>query len=146
MVQVTWIYLRQQMATYTSQTNPVATHRGSAEHLRDPTFQLNAFRVRGFSASNPAPDQWAVFESACTGQMSCCEGLASAVFCKCILWTQVPWSSKRSTQRSKRVGELKRPGHYGRISHFVLRRNKSRGADSLPVLNFTKWTFTTSKH
>lgn len=42
---VTWNYLRESMGTYLSQTNPVVTHRDGEGHLRDPNFQLDAFRV-----------------------------------------------------------------------------------------------------
>ncbi|KAH7366185.1 hypothetical protein KP509_18G066600 [Ceratopteris richardii] len=43
---VTWKYLRDSMGTYLSQTNPVVTHRDGEGHLRDPNFQLDAFRYR----------------------------------------------------------------------------------------------------
>lgn len=43
---VTWNYLRDSMGTYLSQTNPVVTHRDGEGHLRDSTFQLDAFRYR----------------------------------------------------------------------------------------------------
>ncbi|KAJ7569225.1 hypothetical protein O6H91_01G067700 [Diphasiastrum complanatum] len=43
---VTWTYLRESMSTYLSQTNPVITHRDGEGHLRDPTFQLEAFQYR----------------------------------------------------------------------------------------------------
>ncbi|KAI5074631.1 hypothetical protein GOP47_0010592 [Adiantum capillus-veneris] len=43
---VTWNYLRDSMGTYLSQTNPVVTHRDGEGHLRDPNFQLDAFRYR----------------------------------------------------------------------------------------------------
>lgn len=43
---VTWNYLKESMGTYLSQTNPVVTHRDGEGHLRDPNFQLDAFRYR----------------------------------------------------------------------------------------------------
>lgn len=43
---VTWNYLRDSMGTYLSQKNPVVTHRDGEGHLRDPSFQLDAFRYR----------------------------------------------------------------------------------------------------
>lgn len=42
---VTWNYLRESMNTYLSQPNPVTARWESEEHLRDPKFQLDAFRV-----------------------------------------------------------------------------------------------------
>lgn len=43
---VTWNYLRESMNTYLSQPNPVTTRWEGEEHLRDPKFQLDAFRYR----------------------------------------------------------------------------------------------------
>ncbi|XP_022751054.1 acyl-coenzyme A oxidase, peroxisomal-like isoform X2 [Durio zibethinus] len=43
---VTWNYLRESMNTYLSQPNPVTARWESADHLRDPKFQLDAFRYR----------------------------------------------------------------------------------------------------
>ncbi|KAF8019074.1 hypothetical protein BT93_H3827 [Corymbia citriodora subsp. variegata] len=43
---VTWNYLRESMNTYLSQPNPVTARWESEEHLRDPKFQLDAFRYR----------------------------------------------------------------------------------------------------
>ncbi|XVF58945.1 hypothetical protein PTKIN_Ptkin07bG0107100 [Pterospermum kingtungense] len=43
---VTWSYLRESMNTYFSQPNPVTTRWESTDHLRDPKFQLDAFRYR----------------------------------------------------------------------------------------------------
>ncbi|KAL0917517.1 hypothetical protein M5K25_012583 [Dendrobium thyrsiflorum] len=43
---VTWNYLRESMASYISQPNPVTTRWQSEDHLRDPNFQLDAFRYR----------------------------------------------------------------------------------------------------
>eukprot|EP00271_Cylindrocystis_brebissonii_P009005 TRINITY_DN23584_c0_g1_i1.p1 TRINITY_DN23584_c0_g1~~TRINITY_DN23584_c0_g1_i1.p1 ORF type:complete len:698 (-),score=97.53 TRINITY_DN23584_c0_g1_i1:626-2719(-) len=43
---VTWNYLKDSMSSYLSQTNPVVTHREGQAHLRDPQFQLDAFRHR----------------------------------------------------------------------------------------------------
>jgi acyl-CoA oxidase len=42
---VTWNYLRESMNTYLSQPNPVTARWEGTEHLRDPKFQLDAFRV-----------------------------------------------------------------------------------------------------
>lgn len=43
---VTWNYLRESMNAYLSQPNPVTARWESADHLRDPQFQLDAFRYR----------------------------------------------------------------------------------------------------
>lgn len=43
---VTWNYLKESMNSYLSQPNPVTARWESEEHLRDPKFQLDAFRVR----------------------------------------------------------------------------------------------------
>ncbi|XVF15156.1 hypothetical protein REPUB_Repub09cG0125800 [Reevesia pubescens] len=43
---VTWNYLRESMNMYLSQPNPVTARWESADHLRDPKFQLDAFRYR----------------------------------------------------------------------------------------------------
>ncbi|OAY71406.1 Acyl-coenzyme A oxidase 2, peroxisomal [Ananas comosus] len=43
---VTWNYLRESMASYLSQPNPVTTRWEGTDHLRDPNFQLDAFRYR----------------------------------------------------------------------------------------------------
>ncbi|XP_057970388.1 acyl-coenzyme A oxidase 2, peroxisomal [Malania oleifera] len=43
---VTWNYLRESMNTYLSQPNPVTARWESQDHLRDPGFQLDAFRYR----------------------------------------------------------------------------------------------------
>ncbi|KAJ9670050.1 hypothetical protein PVL29_026545 [Vitis rotundifolia] len=43
---VTWNYLRESMNTYLSQPNPVTVRWEGEEHLRDPKFQLDAFRYR----------------------------------------------------------------------------------------------------
>ncbi|KAK6258902.1 hypothetical protein SCA6_013376 [Theobroma cacao] len=43
---VTWNYLRESMNTYLSQPNPVTARWESTDHLRDPKFQLDAFRYR----------------------------------------------------------------------------------------------------
>lgn len=43
---VTWHYLRDSMASYLSQPNPVTARWEGADHLRDPKFQLDAFRYR----------------------------------------------------------------------------------------------------
>lgn len=43
---VTWNYLRESMGAYLSQPNPVTTHWEGEGHLRDPSFQLDAFRYR----------------------------------------------------------------------------------------------------
>jgi len=43
---VTWNYLRESMNSYLSQPNPVTARWQSEEHLRDPNFQLDAFRYR----------------------------------------------------------------------------------------------------
>lgn len=42
---VTWNYLRESMNAYLSQPNPVTARWEGEEHLRDPKFQLDAFRV-----------------------------------------------------------------------------------------------------
>lgn len=42
---VTWNYLRESMNSYLSQPNPVTARWESEDHLRDPKFQLDAFRV-----------------------------------------------------------------------------------------------------
>lgn len=42
---VTWNYLRQSMNSYLSQPNPVTARWEGSDHLRDPNFQLDAFRV-----------------------------------------------------------------------------------------------------
>lgn len=42
---VTWNYLRESMNTYLAQPNPVTSRWEGADHLRDPKFQLDAFRV-----------------------------------------------------------------------------------------------------
>ena len=42
---VTWNYLKESMNTYLSQPNPVTARWESQDHLRDPKFQLDAFRV-----------------------------------------------------------------------------------------------------
>ncbi|MQL94151.1 hypothetical protein Taro_026809 [Colocasia esculenta] len=43
---VTWNYLRDSMGTYLSQPNPVTARWEGEDHLRDPKFQLDAFRYR----------------------------------------------------------------------------------------------------
>ncbi|PKA49545.1 Acyl-coenzyme A oxidase 2, peroxisomal [Apostasia shenzhenica] len=43
---VTWNYLRESMSSYLSQLNPVTARWEGSEHLRDPNFQLDAFRYR----------------------------------------------------------------------------------------------------
>ncbi|KAK7318581.1 hypothetical protein RJT34_03284 [Clitoria ternatea] len=43
---VTWNYLRDSMNTYLSQPNPVTVRWEGEAHLRDPKFQLDAFRYR----------------------------------------------------------------------------------------------------
>ncbi|GMN33716.1 hypothetical protein TIFTF001_004309 [Ficus carica] len=43
---VTWNYLKESMNTYVSQPNPVTARWESEDHLRDPKFQLDAFRYR----------------------------------------------------------------------------------------------------
>ncbi|PIA55077.1 hypothetical protein AQUCO_00800074v1 [Aquilegia coerulea] len=43
---VTWNYLRESMSTYLSQPNPVTSRWEGEDHLRDPKFQLDAFRYR----------------------------------------------------------------------------------------------------
>ncbi|KAK1379122.1 hypothetical protein POM88_025866 [Heracleum sosnowskyi] len=43
---VTWNYLRESMSTYMSQPNPVTSRWEDEDHLRDSTFQLDAFRYR----------------------------------------------------------------------------------------------------
>lgn len=42
---VTWNYLRESMNSYLSQPNPVTARWEGEEHLRNPKFQLDAFRV-----------------------------------------------------------------------------------------------------
>lgn len=42
---VTWNYLRESMNGYLSQPNPVTSRWEGESHLRDPNFQLDAFRV-----------------------------------------------------------------------------------------------------
>lgn len=42
---VTWNYLRQSMNSYLAQPNPVTARWEGEAHLRDPNFQLDAFRV-----------------------------------------------------------------------------------------------------
>ncbi|VAI85469.1 unnamed protein product [Triticum turgidum subsp. durum] len=54
---VTWNYLRDSMSTYLSQPNPVTARWEGEDHLRDPKFQLDAFRkhmktLGGFGAWN----------------------------------------------------------------------------------------------
>ncbi|XP_075084364.1 acyl-coenzyme A oxidase 2, peroxisomal [Nicotiana tabacum] len=43
---VTWNYLRQSMNSYLAQPNPVTARWEGEAHLRDPNFQLDAFRYR----------------------------------------------------------------------------------------------------
>ncbi|CAN8264288.1 unnamed protein product [Cochlearia groenlandica] len=43
---VTWSYLRESMNTYLAQPNPVTARWEGEHHLRDPKFQLDAFRYR----------------------------------------------------------------------------------------------------
>ncbi|CAN4106425.1 unnamed protein product [Withania somnifera] len=43
---VTWNYLRQSMNSYLAQPNPVTARWEGEDHLRDPNFQLDAFRYR----------------------------------------------------------------------------------------------------
>ncbi|KAL8538194.1 hypothetical protein ACS0TY_000236 [Phlomoides rotata] len=43
---VTWNYLRDSMSSYQSQPNPVTSRWECEDHLRDPKFQLDAFRYR----------------------------------------------------------------------------------------------------
>ncbi|CAD5194819.1 unnamed protein product [Musa acuminata subsp. malaccensis] len=43
---VTWNYLRDSMASYLSQSNPVTARWEGTDHLRNPSFQLDAFRYR----------------------------------------------------------------------------------------------------
>ncbi|KAG6403377.1 hypothetical protein SASPL_135595 [Salvia splendens] len=43
---VTWNYLRESMNFYLSQPNPVTARWEGQDHLRDPKFQLDAFRYR----------------------------------------------------------------------------------------------------
>ncbi|KAL1215478.1 Acyl-coenzyme A oxidase 2, peroxisomal [Cardamine amara subsp. amara] len=43
---VTWSYLRESMNSYLSQPNPVTARWEGEDHLRDPKFQLDAFRYR----------------------------------------------------------------------------------------------------
>ncbi|KAL2520510.1 Acyl-coenzyme A oxidase 2 [Forsythia ovata] len=43
---VTWNYLRESMNTYLSQPNPVTSRWEGEDHLRNPNFQLDAFRYR----------------------------------------------------------------------------------------------------
>jgi hypothetical protein len=47
-VSVTWNYLRDSMSTYLSQPNAVTARWEGEDHLRDPNFQLDAFRVSHF--------------------------------------------------------------------------------------------------
>lgn len=42
----TWSYLRESMALYLSQPNPLTARWEGEDHLRDPSFQLDAFRYR----------------------------------------------------------------------------------------------------
>ncbi|XP_008803753.2 acyl-coenzyme A oxidase 2, peroxisomal [Phoenix dactylifera] len=42
----TWSYLRESMASYLSQPNPLTARWEREDHLRDPKFQLDAFRYR----------------------------------------------------------------------------------------------------
>ena len=46
---VTWNYLRESMNFYLSQPNPVTARWEGQDHLRDPKFQLDAFRVNNFA-------------------------------------------------------------------------------------------------
>ncbi|XP_050875976.1 acyl-coenzyme A oxidase 2, peroxisomal-like [Lathyrus oleraceus] len=43
---VTWNYLRDSMSSYLSRPNPVTARWESEDHLRNPKFQLDAFRYR----------------------------------------------------------------------------------------------------
>ncbi|KAL9229724.1 hypothetical protein vseg_005160 [Gypsophila vaccaria] len=43
---VTWNYLRESMNTYLNQPNPVTARWEGVDHLRNPQFQLDAFRYR----------------------------------------------------------------------------------------------------
>ncbi|PHT24724.1 Acyl-coenzyme A oxidase 2, peroxisomal [Capsicum baccatum] len=43
---VTWNYLRQSMNAYLAQPNPVTARWEGEDHLRNPNFQLDAFRYR----------------------------------------------------------------------------------------------------
>nr|AAF14635.1 acyl-CoA oxidase [Petroselinum crispum] len=43
---VTWNYLRESMNAYLSQPNPLTSRWEGEDHLRDPKFQLDAFRYR----------------------------------------------------------------------------------------------------
>lgn len=43
---VTWNYLKESMNTYLSQPNPVTSRWEGEDHLRNPNFQLDAFRYR----------------------------------------------------------------------------------------------------
>lgn len=43
---VTWNYLRESMNSYLAQPNPVTARWEGEDHLRDPKFQLDAFRYR----------------------------------------------------------------------------------------------------
>eukprot|EP00899_Mesostigma_viride_P005704 jgi/Mesvir1/15134/Mv14767-RA.1 len=43
---LTWQYLTNRMGQYLSETNPIATHRESSEHLRDHGFLLHALEYR----------------------------------------------------------------------------------------------------
>ena len=45
---VTWSYLRESMSSYLAQPNPVTARWEGEDHLRDPKFQLDAFRVSYF--------------------------------------------------------------------------------------------------
>lgn len=50
---VTWNYLRDSMAAYLSQPNPITSRWEGEDHLRNPKFQLDAFRVSSSSSSVP---------------------------------------------------------------------------------------------
>ncbi|XP_047325220.1 acyl-coenzyme A oxidase 2, peroxisomal-like [Impatiens glandulifera] len=45
-ISVSWNYLKESMSSYLSQPNPVTSRWESADHLRDPKFQLDAFSYR----------------------------------------------------------------------------------------------------
>eukprot|EP00252_Welwitschia_mirabilis_P022679 TRINITY_DN6209_c0_g1_i1.p1 TRINITY_DN6209_c0_g1~~TRINITY_DN6209_c0_g1_i1.p1 ORF type:complete len:688 (-),score=124.73 TRINITY_DN6209_c0_g1_i1:361-2424(-) len=45
-ISATWNYLSDTMGTYLSEANPVVARRDGRDHLRDPKFQLDAFRYR----------------------------------------------------------------------------------------------------
>ena len=49
---MTWNYLKESMNTYLSVPNPVTVRWEGEEHLRDPQFQLDAFRVFWFGSMN----------------------------------------------------------------------------------------------